>query len=194
MKMLKIITLLSLFTILIIAGGCKSQEDNLFIKEEVPSSTPIIENNPQPERTSEIIVEIKGAVVLPGVYSMKEGDRLNDLLIKAGGEKQTAELREVNLAEKIEDGASFYIPEAGEEFTPQPENSGGNKSKEGKINLNKATKEELMSVTGIGPATADNILAYREENGSFSSVDELVQVKRIGDKTLEKIRDFFTVK
>lgn len=66
--------------------------------------------------------------------------------------------------------------------------------KESKINLNTATREELMSVTGIGPSTADNILAYREKTGKFSSVEDLLQVDRIGEKTLEKLRDFFTVK
>jgi competence protein ComEA len=118
--------------------------------------------------------------------------RLNDLVQVSGGTTPSANLRNVNLAMKIEDGQSFYIPsvhEEEQEITVGEENQG-----DGKIDLNKATREDLMSVTGIGPSTADNILAYREENGKFTSVDELVQVNRIGDKTLEKIRDFFIVK
>lgn len=175
---------------LVISSACGGSDENLFLEEETADE--IIVVTKESDTVMDIIVEIKGEVQKPGVYTMPFNSRLNDLLAVSGGASATANLRNVNLAMKIEDGESFYIPsihDLEEEII-----LGEQKREDGKIDLNKATKEDLMSVTGIGPATADNILAYREEAGKFNSVDELVLVNRIGDKTLEKIRDFFIVK
>ena len=92
------------------------------------------------------------------------------------------------------DGDSFYIPSLDEEIEVPMEGAPSGSNQQGKIDLNRATKEELMTVTGIGPATAENILAYREEHGPFKTVDGLLQVNRIGEKTLDKIRDSFIVR
>lgn len=180
---------LSLTSILM---ACSSEnKEGIYVPEE--SEIVITETE---ETEENIIVEIKGEVEKPGVYTMDPGSRLNDLLIISGGASAQANLRSVNLAMKITDGDSFYIPSQEEEADVSAEISvivGGSES-DGKIDLNRATREELMSVTGIGPSTADNILAYREEKGRFESVDDLINVNRIGEKTLEKLRDFFIVK
>jgi len=193
--MRRYVTLLIISLLFSLSSGCAMAQKNLYVEEEPENVTevvtPDLPDKEEPE--SEIIVEIKGAVLSPGVYRMKGDSRLHDLYLKAGGGTETAELRMVNLAMHIEDGQSFYIPEVGEESVQLPSDVQGD-PKESKINLNTATREELMSVTGIGPSTADNILAYREKAGKFSSVEDLLQVDRIGEKTLEKLRDFFTVK
>ena len=175
---------------LISSTGCSGSDDNLFLEEETAEDIIVVEK--ESEEIMDIIVEIKGEVQKPGVYAMPVNSRLNDLLAVSGGVSAFANLRNVNLAMKIEDGESFYIPSIHDE--EEEIVLGEQKREDGKIDLNKASREDLMSVTGIGPATADNILAYREEVGKFNSVDELVHVNRIGDKTLEKIRDFFIVK
>lgn len=175
---------------LISSTGCSASDDNLFLEEETAEDIIVVEK--ESDEIMDIIVEIKGEVQKPGVYAMPVNSRLNDLLAFSGGVSDFANLRNVNLAMKIEDGESFYIPSIHDE--EEEIVLGDQKQEDGKIDLNKASREDLMSVTGIGPATADNILAYREEVGKFNSVDELVHVNRIGDKTLEKIRDFFIVK
>ena len=177
-------------TMILSFSGCTRDKDPLFLEQEAEEEIVVITKEEEP--LSDIIVEIKGEVLNPGVYTVPGDSRLNDLVLESGGITSSANLRNVNLAMKIEDGQSFYIPSIHEE--EQEITVGEEPPGDGKIDLNKATREELMSITGIGPATADNILAYREENGKFTSVDELVQVNRIGDKTLEKIRDFFIVK
>lgn len=182
---------LIIFTLFILLTGCSSQnKEGLFVPEEkeiivTESMTPV----------EIIVVEIKGEVAKPGVYAVEPGSRLNDLLNLSGGALPLANLRNVNLAMRIADGDSFYIPSKEEEHeTDEKSIIVGGGEAEGKIDLNKATREELMSVTGIGPSTADNILLYREEKGRFSSVDDLIHVNRIGEKTLDKIRDFFIVR
>ncbi|HSR04149.1 MAG TPA: helix-hairpin-helix domain-containing protein [Proteiniclasticum sp.] len=172
------------------SSGCSRSDDHLFLDEETDDEIVVVTK--ESDIVMDIIVEIKGEVQKPGVYAMPVNSRLNDLLTVSGGVSTSANLRNVNLAMKIEDGESFYIPSIHDE--EEEIILGEQKREDGKIDLNKASREDLMSVTGIGPATADNILAYREEVGKFNSVDELVQVNRIGDKTLEKIRDFFIVK
>jgi len=186
----KILLFCCLMLLTVTTPGCSSGSENVFLEEkEDEEITAVVKEE---ETVTSIIVEIKGEVRKPGVYTMPHDARLHDLLLASGGTTSLSNLRNVNLAMKIEDGASFYIPSIHDE--EEEPITVGQEEKEGKIDLNKASREELMSVTGIGPATADNILAYREEAGKFNSVDELVNVNRIGEKTLEKIRDYFTVK
>jgi len=182
---------LMIFSSIFLLSACSGEsKEGIFVPEEEEI---IVTETDKPEEI--MVVEIKGEVKKPGVYAMEPGSRLNDLLNTSGGALPEANLRNVNLAMRIADGDSFYIPseEESEESAGTSVIVGGGEA-EGKIDLNNASREELMSVTGIGPSTADNILAYREENGRFSSVDDLINVNRIGEKTLEKLRDFFIVR
>jgi len=181
------ILMFSIILILIMAG-CSAEKD---IFKESPDEG--IKVSVKKEENESLIVEIKGEVIKPGVYIMKKDSRLNDLVLEAGGASPDANLRYINLAIRLLDGDSFYIPNM-EEEEPTHLQPGGTENKEKTIDLNKATKEELMTVPGIGPSTADNIINYREETGRFNSVDDLLQVDRIGDKTLEKIRSYFIVR
>lgn len=172
----------------ILIMGCSVEKD---IFEDSPDEG--ITVSVKEEENQTFIVEIKGEVMRPGVYAMKKDSRLNDLVLEAGGASPDANLRHINLAIRLIDGDSFYIPYLGEEEMSSDE-PGGTESKDKTLDLNKATKEELMTVPGIGPSTADNIINYREEAGRFNSVDDLLNVDRIGDKTLEKIRSYFIVR
>lgn len=188
------------------SGGCKNKEsiviDDFSEVIEIDKEKLEITDETDNNKLEEAIVEIKGEVLNPGVYKIIEGDRLNDLITLAGGITENAYLRNTNLALKISDGESFYIPKIGEEdvnlIIAGNSDSGGGNGSESKekdlIDLNKATKEDLMTVPGIGPQTANNIIDYKEENGSFKSVDDLLNVNRIGEKTLEKLRGYFIVR
>ncbi|MDZ5470916.1 helix-hairpin-helix domain-containing protein (plasmid) [Bacillus sp. 31A1R] len=149
------------------------------------------------EQTSFILIDVKGAVNKPGVYEAVEGDRVIDLIEKAGGLRKTANELAVNFAMKVTDEMVLYIPEKGKEssFTTTSSvlNSSG-ETKNDKINLNTATQSDLLTLPGIGPSKADAILKYREENGPFKTVEDLTSVTGIGDKTFEKLKDQLTVK
>lgn len=181
-KMPPVRLILLMCLMLLCGSGCGPTQD-LFedAPAPVPVAAPVVDT---------IIVEVKGAVRFPGVYEILRTQRLTHLLEEAGGAHAEADLRHVNLAMKLIDGDSFYIPFQGEEAGEKDILIQG----ESKINVNRATREELMTVPGIGPATADNILAFREERGGFRNMEELLLVPRIGEKTLEKLRAHLEVR
>lgn len=144
-----------------------------------------------------IVVDVKGAVKHPNTYQMMSDDRMKQLIDKAGV-LPNADLTKINLAEKLTDQKMIYIPQKGEQVDPSlsagPNNSNGASPGQNQvINLNTAQLNDLTNVPGIGPAKAQAILAYREEKGQFQSVEELKEVKGIGDKTYENLSGYFTV-
>ena len=142
-----------------------------------------------------ITVDVKGAVKSPGIYDLPVGSRVNDAVQKAGGLTEQADSKSLNLAQKVSDEALVYVPTKGEEVASQQTASGtaSSTSKEKKVNLNKASLEELKQVKGLGGKRAQDIIDHREENGKFKSVDELKKVSGIGAKTIEKLKDYVTV-
>ena len=142
-----------------------------------------------------ITVDVKGAVKSPGIYDLPVGSRVNDAVQKAGGLTEEADSKSLNLAQKVSDEALLYVPTKGEEAASQQAASGTtpSTSKEKKINLNKASLEELKQVKGLGGKRAQDIIDHREANGKFKSVDELKKVSGIGAKTIEKLKDYVTV-
>ncbi|EIC75468.1 helix-hairpin-helix domain-containing protein [Streptococcus oralis] len=142
-----------------------------------------------------ITVDVKGAVKSPGIYDLPVGSRVHDAVQKAGGLTEQADSKSLNLAQKVSDEALVYVPSKGEEVASQQTASGTtpSTSKEKKINLNKASLEELKQVKGLGGKRAQDIIDYREANGKFKSVDELKKVSGIGAKTIEKLKDYVTV-
>lgn len=131
-----------------------------------------------------IYIDVKGEVEKNGVYEMKSGNRVKDVIELAGGFTNEADTKQVNLAKLLEDEMVIYIPKIGEIPPLEPASS-----EEGKISLNKATIEELQTLTGIGPAKAAAILSYREENGPFKQIEDLMLITGIGEKSFEKIKD-----
>ena len=142
-----------------------------------------------------ITVDVKGAVKSPGIYDLPVGSRVNDAVQKAGGLTEQADSKSLNLAQKVSDEALVYVPTKGEEAASQHTGSGtaSSTSKEKKVNLNKASLEELKQVKGLGGKRAQDIIDHRETNGKFKSVEELKKVSGIGAKTIEKLKDYVTV-
>ena len=143
----------------------------------------------------QITVDVKGAVKSPGIYDLPVGSRVHDAVQKAGGLTEEADSKSLNLAQKVSDEALVYVPTKGEEAASQQAASGtaSSTSKEKKVNLNKASLEELKQVKGLGGKRAQDIIDHREANGKFKSVDELKKVSGIGAKTIEKLKDYVTV-
>ena len=158
------------------------------------TSTEKEEKEESPEQDL-ITVDVKGAVKSPGIYDLPVGSRVHDAVQKAGGLTEEADSKSLNLAQKVSDEALVYVPTKGEEAASQQTASGTtpSTSKEKKINLNKASLEELKQVKGLGGKRAQDIIDHREANGQFKSVDELKKVSGIGAKTIEKLKDYVTV-
>jgi competence protein ComEA len=134
--------------------------------------------------TPELKVDVKGAVGTPGVYTLAPGDRLEDAIAHAGGALDGADLSSLNLAKRVRDQECIYVPLVGEAVQGCPTFSA-----DGRVDINTATINELDALPQIGPALAQAIVAYRESNGPFETVEELLLVKGIGTATLEKLRD-----
>lgn len=153
------------------------------------------EEKEEPLEQDLITVDVKGAVKSPGIYDLPVGSRVHDAVQKAGGLTEEADSKSLNLAQKVSDEALVYVPSKGEEAASQQAVSGTSPStsKEKKVNLNKASLEELKQVKGLGGKRAQDIIDHREANGKFKSVDELKKVSGIGAKTIEKLKDYVTV-
>ncbi len=128
-----------------------------------------------------IIVQITGEVNIPDVYELNDGMRLNDLVDKAGGFTENADIKAVNLALLLKDGMKITVPSLKDTEPDEAEND--------KININTADMEELMRLNGIGEVKALAIIAYREQNGPFTQIEDLMKVSGIGEKTFAKIKD-----
>ena len=159
------------------------------------SSTEKEVNKEEPLEQDLITVDVKGAVKSPGIYDLPVGSRVNDAVQKAGGLTEQADSKSLNLAQRVSDEALVYVPTKGEESASQQAGSGvhSSTSKDKKVNLNKASLEELKQVKGLGGKRAQDIIDHREANGKFKSVDELKKVSGIGAKTIEKLKDYVTV-
>ena len=152
------------------------------------------EEKEEPVEQDLITVDVKGAVKSPGIYDLPVGSRVNDAVQKAGGLAEEADSKSLNLAQKVSDETLVYVPTKGEEASQQSGSGAtSSTSKEKKVNLNKASLEELKQVKGLGGKRAQDIIDHREANGKFKSVDELKKVSGIGAKTIEKLKDYVTV-
>lgn len=163
-------------------------------KEEIFESQSLNSSNNQPKKSEYIVVDIKGAVKNPRDYKVKDGSRVREVIEKAGGLTKDANKELIHFSKKVIDEDCIIIPKVGEEIE---ENSSINmiskqdkceKTKE-KININKATIEEIKTLPSIGASKAQAIIDYRDENGEFKSIDELSNIDGIGSKTLDKLRD-----
>jgi competence protein ComEA len=144
-----------------------------------------------------VLVHVAGMVRRPGVYTLRSGARVADAVERAGGARPKADLSAVNLASKLEDGRQVLVPRRVAGGVAAVAAGGGVPGATGApaqpIDLNTATLEQLDTLDGVGPATAQKILDYRNEHGGFGSVDELDQVSGIGEKRLAALRDHVRV-
>jgi competence protein ComEA len=136
-------------------------------------------------QAGDLVVDVTGAVGRPGVYRLPAGSRVDDAVERAGGAGAKAELEAVNLAARLADGQQVVVPERGPAGSTAP---AGAESEDGPIGLGTATVEQLDTIDGIGPVTAQDIVDFRDEHGGLSSIDQLDQVSGIGPATMEALR------
>ena len=165
------------------------------VSKDSSTEKEVKEEKEEPVEQDLITVDVKGAVKSPGIYDLPVGSRVNDAVQKAGGLTEQADSKALNLAQKVSDEALVYVPTKGEEAASQQAGPGtaSSTSKEKKVNINKASLEEIKQVKGLGGKRAQDIIDHRESNGKFKSVDELKKVSGIGAKTIEKLKDYVTV-
>lgn len=160
-----------------------------------------------------IFVHIDGYVNNPGVYQIKENERINLLIEKAGGLKNGYSIKNINLAAKLSDGDKVYIPSIEEEKSLGNQNNNNNNAniggkhtnngnnlnnnvsitKNNKININTANVSELKQITGIGESTANKIIDYRQNVGKFKKIEDIKEVKGIGESKFESLKNKITI-
>lgn len=168
-------------------------QENTPVPSEIPKAT-------EPPKKQEIYVDVCGAVAEPGVFCLPEGSRVFQAIEAAGGFLPEAAENYVNRAQGLSDGEQLYVPTKEEALTMERTDtvSSGEEKDEapesgtehaGKVNLNTADETELCTLTGIGASKARAIIAYREENGPFASIEDLMKVEGIKEGTFHKIKD-----
>ena len=201
-KIYLIIAVIIAFAVLYYFLEERKSSSEINVEEIVPTAIIEEEEVIQPTQNQtkvaeSFIVDVKGQVKMPGVYSSSPEERVIDVVQRAGGLTENADESKVNFAEHVQDAMVIYIPAKGEEgnipqgLTSNPSDTGG--TKQGKIKLNKADENELQNLPGIGPSKAAAIMEYRETNGPFKSVEDLKNISGIGDKTFDKLKDLISV-
>ncbi len=188
-------------------------------KQSITKEVSIAKN----DTTKTVFVDVKGAVNAPGVYELEDGKRIIDAINLAGGLSDNANTINLNLSKKLTDEMYIVVytkkeiaefkknsiskeitcasnecicPDSNNDACINKSSSLENKSNDGlnsKVSINNASKEELMTLSGIGEAKADAIISYRQENGSFKSIEEIKNVSGVGDSIYEKIKDYITL-
>lgn len=181
--------------------GCGKEEEGLELCEIEPEERQEeavdqqeSEDSEETENSGSIFVFVCGQVKTPGVYELPCGSRIFEAINAAGGLTESGAGEFVNQAELLTDGVRVYIPSQEEAELVDPAGgstaiSGGGISDDGRVNINTADKEELMTLTGIGEIRAEAILQYRDTNGSFKTIEDLMKVSGIKKGTFEKIQD-----
>lgn len=181
--------------------------NDILTQNAVVSNTNEVVTNTVTEEKTKIKVYVTGEVNSPGVIELEEGSRIDDAIKAAGGISSNADIRDINLAYEVDDGDKIYIPNKEETEQNQTDEtavgseqgtagsiSSNTSSGNGKVNINKATASELTNIPGVGQSTAEKIVAYREENGKFSSIEDIQKVSGIGSAKYQNIKDYISVK
>ena len=177
--------------LLVAVGGLLPKKEEAVEESEAVVTTVLAEKTEENTTLEAVIfVDIKGDVKKPGVYQMKAGDRVKDAIDAAGGLTAEADSQKVNLAQRVEDQMVIVVPKVGEEAEAIPAGvTSKETSKEGKVNINTATVEELKTLKGVGEKKAEAIIEYRKKNGSFKTKEDLMKVRGIGKKLFESFEE-----
>ena len=181
--------------------------NEMLVEENREEVNQEIDEVKEKEEVGNIVVHITGAVKNKGILRLPEGSRISDAIEAAGGETKEADLDSINLAYVLEDGQKIYIPsQEDKENNEQKQyittesgdttNIKENSKIEGeneKVNINTANQSELETLPGIGPSLASRIIEYREQNGKFNTIEELKNVKGIGDAKFEDLKNSATI-
>jgi len=162
----------------------KSDNNNKVTKKVTPKET-------KETKSAILAVDVQGAVKNAGVYRVKTGAIVQEVLQMAGGLQSNADIKQINQAQRVTDQMQIYVPINGETPVTSQATSGG-KAK-GKVNINTAKVDDFKDVTGIGPKKAAKIIAFREKNGNFQELHDLTKVSGIGEKSLDSLKDQLTV-
>lgn len=200
MKKEKLYIVLTVILLNVILAGCESNDHSIDLSKESHESESVAE-----ETSGDIFVYVNGAVKNPGVYCVSSDARIYQVIDMAGGMTDKAQKNCLNLAEKVYDGQEIQVmtrkqfkkqnSKSGESTKEQnAENTANGENPNAEVvNINNATIEQLTSLPGIGNTKAAAIVAYREENGGFSSIEDLKNVSGIGDATFANIKQMITV-
>jgi competence protein ComEA len=151
-----------------------------------PVAAPVKPVAPRPVAAAGVVVDVVGAVRRPGLYRMREGPRIADAVARAGGATSRADVEQINLAAPLADGEQVVVPRRGSAMASSAAGAPG--ATAGPVHLSTATVEQLDALPGVGPVTAQKIVAYREQHGAFRSVAELDAIPGIGPARLEQLR------
>ena len=195
------IFVLWMLIIVVILAGCSNGEVQMTVKEDavlenadkedIPNTSEAAKDFESHQKTSEadcIYVYVCGHVLSPGVYALDKQARMCDALALAGGISEDGCGEALNQAEHMTDGQTLYVPGIDEVQTPVNMAEALNGVDDGKVNINTASKEELMSLPGIGESKADMIIQYREEHGLFESIESLMEIPGIKEGVYNKIK------
>lgn len=184
MQKKKLIFVLLIVLLFFLTACNKKADETIQLSEKEEVHLEEIDSNDK--QISTIYVYVCGAVQTEGVYQLPDGSRVYEAISAAGGFRADAATTQVNQAEILEDEMTVYVPtisEGTEAF----------QQKESKININKASKEELMTLPGVGESRAESIIRFREENGKFEAIEDIKQVSGIKDALFENIKDLIKV-
>lgn len=204
-KKQKIIVVVLIIIMCIVIGYYIISKTEKYDYSDIEKISNIIEEDQEVDDNiieNKIVIHITGEVEEEGVIKLEKGARISDAIEEAGGTTEEADLSNVNLAYSLSDGQKVKIPninEKDEEIIVVEEKAGdniiieGNKSKEEKININKAAQTEIETLPGIGPSTALKIINYRNEHGKFKNIGDIKNVSGIGDSKFENIKEYICV-
>ncbi|MGR9049300.1 helix-hairpin-helix domain-containing protein [Halobacillus faecis] len=181
-----IIIVLAVISFLYLSNPSNEGDTQLTEVEEVTTQETVKKST----SSGSVKVDIKGEVHNPGVYTMTEETRVDDAIKKAGGMTESADLTSINLAQRIQDEMVIFVA-SDQSSSIEPDEVASPTGE--KVSINRASASEMETLNGIGPSKAASIIKYREENGPFSSVEDLVNVPGIGEKTLESLKELITV-
>lgn len=199
-KKKNIIILITILIVVVYYSIVKPKEEVIvesILETEKEQEVVVTQIDEIPEK---IVVHVSGAVKKEGIVTLLEGDRIIDAIEYAGGTNEDADLSQINLALKLQDGLKIHIPVFGEVETVGVStyvgglDEGSTSQSEQMININTATQDQLEQLPGVGPSTAQKILLYREEFGIFKEIEEVKNVSGIGDSKYDSMKEFITVK
>lgn len=175
------------------------KDEEVTTTDAAAKEAPVVEakaEKQEPTISKVLIVDVKGAVNKPGVYELATDSRVKDAILKAGGLSPEADVKLLNMAQKVTDEMVIYAGKVGEEgiqsvTTAQAEAPGGSDSK--RVNINTADTTALQTIPGIGAAKAQAIIDHRKKEGLFQKVEDLSKVSGIGAKTVERLSEHITV-
>jgi competence protein ComEA len=189
--------LMSIWICMMLLTACKSEEQGVIYTNETVLSEPdtSLETIVEMQTQCDVYVQVNGEVKNPGVYQVRSDFRVFQVIDTAGGFTELADKEAVNMARPVQDEMVIYVPAQGEQLSERIDSLVGSEEAEdkGKVNLNTASKERLMTLPGIGESKASAIITYREEQGGFTDLSQLKEINGIKDSTYEKLVDLITI-